>query len=470
MRNDGAEEWAYEYFRGAQLPDERLRARLIRMAAAAARTPGGRVLEVFKTSAERQGAYDFLENPRVHADRVGEASFGASVRASSDFPYVFVAMDGSSLTVTDRRGRKGFGSVGTSHRPATGLHAINAYAVEPDGTPIGVVGQTWWARPASKRRQDHKQRDVAQRETQRWLDTVRSVSGLFEQFAPQTRAWFVADREGDGIDMLTALEQTGHFFTVRSKANRVVRGTRGETTLQQKLRTERLRFHFDLNVVPGPNRTGRTAKMAVRACHVTLRMRENPSRRRAYMPLNCVEIREVSARPPGERPLYWRLLTNVDASTVQALRTIVQSYTCRWRIEELHRTWKSGACRIEDSQVRSVGALQKWATLMINVAARIERLKVRSRTEPDQLADVELTKYEIQSLLFFKRKYKKQTETIPDEIPTLAQATLWLAEIGGYTGKSSGGPPGSITIRRGYEHIAPAAAVFEALEKQGKLR
>jgi hypothetical protein len=256
MRSDAAEEWAYEHFRGAELPDDRLRARLIRMATAAARAPGGRVLEVFKTSAERQGAYDFLENPRVQSDRIGEASFGASARVSADFPYVFVAMDGSSLTVTDRLGRKGFGSVGTSHRPATGLHSINAYALEPDGTPIGVVGQTWWARPASKRRQDHKQRGVSQRETQRWLDTACSVTGLFEQFAPQTRAWFVVDREGDGIDMLTTLERTGHFFTVRSKANRVVKGRRGETTLQQKLGVERVRFHFDLKC---PVQTGQVA-------------------------------------------------------------------------------------------------------------------------------------------------------------------------------------------------------------------
>ena len=221
---------------------------------------------------------------------------------------------------------------------------------------------------------------------------------------------------------------------------------------------------------PGPNRTGRVARMAVRACSVTLRLRHHPSPRRSQMQLNCVEIREVSPRPAGERALHWRLLTNVDPSTEQALQAIVRSYTGRWRIEELYRTWKSGACRVEDSQVRSVDALKKWATLMINVAARIERIKVRSRTEPELLADTELNKYEIQALVLLKRKYKKRTETIPDGIPTLAQAVLWLAEIGGYTGKSSGGPPGSITIRRGYEDIAQAAALLEVLESEGRLR
>ncbi|MGO9709774.1 MAG: hypothetical protein ACLQBL_12970, partial [Polyangiaceae bacterium] len=77
---------------------------------------------------------------------------------------------------------------------------------------------------------------------------------------------------------------------------------------------------------------------------------------------------------------------------------------------------------------------------------------------------------EIRALILMKRKHKKRTETIPDAMPSLAQATLWLAELGGYTGKSSGGPPGSLTIRRGLEFIRPAAIAIEALESEGKLR
>ncbi len=35
------------------------------------------------------------------------------------------------------------------------------------------------------------------------------------------------------------------------------------------------------------------------------------------------------------------------------------------------------------------------------------------------------------------RRSKKKTETVPDSVPTIAQATLWLAELDGYTGKAS---------------------------------
>ncbi len=55
-------------------------------------------------------------------------------------------------------------------------------------------------------------------------------------------------------------------------------------------------------------------------------------------------------------------------------------------------------------------------------------------------------------------------------MPTIAEATLWIAEFGGYTGKSSGGPPGSITIGRGLERLLIAAEVLEALHSSRKKR
>jgi hypothetical protein len=47
-------------------------------------------------------------------------------------------------------------------------------------------------------------------------------------------------------------------------------------------------------------------------------------------------------------------------------------------------------------------------------------------------------------------------------VPTIAQATLWLAELGGYTGKSSGGPPGTITISRSLAKVGAAADAIAA--------
>ena len=47
------------------------------------------------------------------------------------------------------------------------------------------------------------------------------------------------------------------------------------------------------------------------------------------------------------------------------------------------------------------------------------------------------------------------------ELESAKTATRWIAELGGYTGKSSGGPPGATVLRRGLDrlHTAVEAAV-----------
>ena len=69
-----------------------------------------------------------------------------------------------------------------------------------------------------------------------------------------------------------------------------------------------------------------------------------------------------------------------------------------------------------------------------------------------------------------KRHYRKRTETITDDVPDLETATRWVAELGGYTGKSSGGPPGAITIRRGLDYLRPAAEALALSRASGKKR
>jgi hypothetical protein len=125
---------------------------------------------------------------------------------------------------------------------------------------------------------------------------------------------------------------------------------------------------------------------------------------------------------------------------------------------------ETGACNVEQTQLRTQRAVILWATILAAVAVRVERLKRLARTVPDQPADRELTRHELRALVLLKRKHKKRNETIPDTVPNIAEAVLWIAQLGGYTGKSSGGPPGSITIRRGLEYLRPAARMLEVLE------
>lgn len=74
----------------------------------------------------------------------------------------------------------------------------------------------------------------------------------------------------------------------------------------------------------------------------------------------------------------------------------------------------------------------KWSTILFTVAVRVERIKYLARTSPDLPASAELSSHEIRALIVLKRKYKKRTETIPDTMPTIAQAARWIADLGGW--------------------------------------
>jgi hypothetical protein len=110
----------------------------------------------------------------------------------------------------------------------------------------------------------------------------------------------------------------------------------------------------------------------------------------------------------------------------------------------------------------------KWATLLAAVAIRIERLKFLARTAPETAASSELTPHEIHALVLWKRRTKKRTEAMPKDFPTMGEAVLWIAQMGGYTGKSSGGPPGAITIARGLDRLCQRAEALEDLESSQK--
>jgi hypothetical protein len=112
----------------------------------------------------------------------------------------------------------------------------------------------------------------------------------------------------------------------------------------------------------------------------------------------------------------------------------------------------------------------KWASILAAVAIRAEKLKQLARTTPDISSTAELSRDEIRALLRLKRLHKKRNEEVPDKTPTIGQAVMWLAELGGYTGKSSGGPPGSTTIGRGLEYITAGANMLAALRISRKMR
>jgi hypothetical protein len=461
--------WAVEEFGGADLGDARRTARVVAMAQRLAERPAGKVTDAFPTSAERQGAYGLLENEQVLFESLVDAAGCACARRAAHEPFVYVPVDGTSATLTDTHGAKGFGVIGTYAAGARGLKVLSAIAVQPGGAPLGLCAQQMWMRESTRPNQRSRlMRRVHEKETRHWINTIRTTAARFEDDAPDTRCWFQLDREGDAWPILQTLSSLQpHWFTVRSAWNRRVRRARGKICyLRQVLERERVLGRVEIEVPPAPGRSGRRAHLSVRAAPVVLDLRDQRTKRHWPLELYAVWAREVGTTPGGEEPLEWLLLTNRPTESLSQAEAVLAGYAFRWRLEEVHKTWKTSACHVEDSQLHTLSSVCKWATLLFAVATRIERLKHLARTDPEQPASAELSAEEIRALILLKRKEKKRTETISDAPPTIGQAVRWIADLGGYTGKSSGGPPGAVTIRRGMERVTAGAEVLRALQTQ----
>jgi hypothetical protein len=310
-------------------------------------------------------------------------------------------------------------------------------------------------------------RPVEQRESR---FTVQTIEAVAKQYAGSgSLPWVVIDRGGDATVIIDGLLSQGVRFTVRGSWNRRIRGKRTLRYVRDFVEKAKIVLRYQLEIPEGYKRNARTARLQVRAARVQLNVSHDWQARRADPNLNVLLISEQ--RPPtGEKPLDWLLYTNAPIDTAEQIETVIKSYVTRWRIEEFHKTWKSGHCDVERMQLRSAEAAKTWASLLAAVAARIERLKHLARTEPEKPATIELSKLEIDALKLLKSRYKKKTETIPPGVPSIALAVRWIADLGGYTGKSSGGPPGAITIARGMENVAIAAQTLEAVRASRKKR
>ena len=159
--------------RTGRLADARRTARLVRMAARVAQRPAGKVSEVFIQASELQGAYDFLEGGRVDPKILVSTLGATTMRRGAEADFLFVPVDGSSLALADDGPCKKFGNVGTVARGGRGLKVITALGVTPDGAPLGLAAQVWWARPQPQKlkRNDRHKRNRKRQARKRRLAT-----------------------------------------------------------------------------------------------------------------------------------------------------------------------------------------------------------------------------------------------------------------------------------------------------------
>jgi len=466
-------QWAEEEFGQAQLGDIRRTRRVVMLGAELARQPAGTVTRACASSASREGAFRWLESHAVRVEPVREALVRAALGRCAQHELVYVSVDGTSLTLTDKTGEKGLGAVGSWSMGSHGVHAMTALAVGPDGGPIGICGQRMWVRQSRSRHANARRSgDLGERETRFWLELLAESHAEFAKSAPGCTPWYQLDRGADCWPVLELARRSNLLLTVRATHDRCIDGQAAH--LWSVVERSPLKGYLHVDVPAGPGRRkrqrregrrvswktaprkARKAKVAVRAATVPLRL-TTAAGASFTVDFNAVLVREVG---PVKDRLEWLLLTTHPVRTRSEALAVVFGYKHRWRIEELHRTWKRGLCRVEDTQLRSREAIFKWATLLAAVASRAMRLTYLAREQPDLPATEELSRVELRALIALRMP----KGVVLGHVPPLSQAVRWLAELGGYTGPWNG-PPGPTVVGRGLRTVLAAARAFENASK-----
>jgi hypothetical protein len=434
------------------------------------------VTGVFSGSAQREAAYRLIENGGIEREALAASAFVAAARRSAKYRHVVVPIDGSSLNLRDPAGRRGLGPVGTRSLGAQGVLVMSALAISPEGTPLGLLDQHYWTRSqkspkrATRRRgSKHDKRPREQRESFLWVQSMRRVIDQLSAVAASTTPWFQLDRGADCMAVLMEAADAGLQVTVRAVHDRCLRWPNGrDGRLLPSMLTQPVLGTYPVDVPKRSSQIERRATMAIRVARMPLVLRISRKKRRILW-VTVVLATERNA-PKGQPPLRWMLFTTHSVQDVADAIAVVAAYSRRWRIEDFHKTWKSGACNIESSKLESKETILRWVTIMASVAARIESIKHLARNTPDAPATEQFSRDEIDAaILLYKAGVSKiHVPYVPGDTPSIAEVTRWIASLGGHMGNPKTRPPGATVIRRGLELVAGAALALSA-QRHGQM-
>jgi len=448
--------WAMTEFGAALLGDARRTARLVRLAETLGARPSASLPDACADHAQLKAAYRFFANEAVEPTALLAPHAEAMIARLAPQPLVRAVQDTTELDFTHHPATSGLGALNdTSHQ---GLFVHSTLAFTPDRVPLGVLAQQVWTRdPATLGQQpDHKTRPIAEKESQKWLTSLRAVVAAAGR-CPATHLVSVGDREADVYDLFLEPRPAGVDLLVRAVQHRRVEAEAGY--LWAAVAAAPVAATVALAVPRHGGRPARTATLTLRWAALTLRA---PTHRAAEhlpnVPVWAVRAREERP-PPGVEPLDWRLLTTCPVATADEARDRLAWYACRWGIELWHKVLKSG-CQIEARQLADAAHLRRSLALYSVIAWRLLYATLLSRAVPDAPCTLLLEPDEWRALVC-----RIQHVPIPPaDPPTLRQAVHWIAHLGGFPGRRQDGEPGVIVLWRGLQHLADLTVMYAIMK------
>ncbi len=288
-----------------------------------------------------------------------------------------------------------------------------------------------------------------EKESRRWVAGYERVAAYAAQL-PDTRLVYVADREGDFIDVMARAHELGTpaDWLIRAAHNRTVAGEQ-----------DKLWEGFDATHVVGeigftlPARKGQAARpvrqrISVKRCRL--------QKKGALIEVSAILAQEIDA-PAGVTPIEWRLLTNRRADTLEAAMELINWYLCRWEIEIFFDILKNG-CKVEALQLLSIERIELALALFMIIAWRVQMLMRLGRTCPEMGCEVVFERQEWQAAYIVAQRQ------ISEKPPPLNTVIRLIASFGGFLNRKGDGEPGAKTLWIGLQRVSDFASGIHAFQ------
>jgi hypothetical protein len=457
------------------LPDKRLRKRACKIARASVERPGAAMTSAFDVWGDTRTAYNFFANERVSFAVVLESPMtvvSRALREQFEGTTVLNVQDTTEINLSHLNSMTGLGEIGNPKNRGIFLHP--SLAVSPDGVPIGLLSAQVWDRPPSShgKAKKRKQNDFEDKESLRWWTAIEASE---KRVARAGLLVHVGDRECDIYDVFKRARDKRYRILLRAAQDRRVEGEHS-TLWAQVASFSPVGEARPLSVPMRPAKESKPARAArdtsivIRYGLITLREPKGSGTVEMY----AVQVTEVDP-PSGVEPIEWLLLTSDPITSVEDAWQRVEWYRCRWRIEEFFQVLKSG-CRIEARQFESRSTYEPSLAIALLTAVRLLSMVKQARATPDAPASAVLSQEE-EHVLVQHAQAKKMGHHCDSSPLRLVDAVVLIAMLGGYKARSCDGPPGWITLWRGFRRLEDMVEGYRlahpgqpVLSSQGSLR
>jgi hypothetical protein len=277
----------------------------------------------------------------------------------------------------------------------------------------------------------------------------------------------ISDRGSDITEYLAFEQGTGRSYVARSQHNRLVEVAGADGGVSRGKLHDFLReltpVSMSRRTIGVPARGGvaaRKAWVSVAWSAVRIIPPRQPRGDHDATPLAAWAVRVWEPAPPaGVAGIEWLLLSNVAVACEADAWERVDWYAVRWVIEEYHKCMKTGM-GIEQMQFTSRARLEPAIALVSVVATTLLQLRDAARRVDLREKPAATWMPPLWVALLSAWRHGKPR---PDW--TVHEFLYALARLGGHQNRKGDGPPGWITLWRGWTQLQAmiaGAAAYEA--------